>query len=212
MLHDPVDAARSDAEWEAFLQAHAFGQLVVAVPGEAPFAVPAAYVYRPERRAVELHLDARNPVWEALAGAERVLFSVVTDAAFVPSAWNARPGADTAWAAPTVYFAAVQVVGPAEVVDAPAELAALLERLLARVQPEGALARVEAGASPFGRMLGGIRGLRVAADEVRTRFKVGGDKSAAHRRAIAAQLEARGTDLDRELRAHLLRRLEAEGA
>lgn len=218
MFHDPVDAAQSDAEWQAFLRDHAFGQLVVAAPGGAPFAIPSAYVYRAGegKGTLELHLDARNPVWAALAGApgqraDRALFSVATDAAFVPSAWNARPGADPAWAAPTVYFAAVQVAGPVEIVDEPTELAAILERLLTRVQPDGAIHRVEAGPTPFGRMLGGIRGLRLAVDEVRTRFKVGGDKAAAHRRAIAERMQARGTDLDRELRAHLLRRLDAEG-
>lgn len=211
MFHDPVDAAHSDTEWQAFLQSHAFGQLVVATPDDVPFAIPSAYLYRPGegKGTIELHLDARNPVWAALAQTDRALFSVATDAAFVPSAWNARPGADPAWAAPTVYFAAVQVAGRVEVVDEPAELAEILERLLARVQPDGGLHTVAAGASPFGRMLGGIRGLRIAIREVRTRFKVGGDKSGAHRRAIAGKLQERGTDLDLELRAHLLRRLDA---
>ena len=206
---DPSDAAHSDAEWQMFLQSQWFGQLVVAAPGADPWCIPAPYVYEPSG-LLTLHLDRRNPALPALAQAGRALFTVLDDVAFVPSAWNRRPSAELRHTAPTVYFAAVQVVGRATEVDDPARLGAHIEKLLARVQPGESLDPVEPGPSPFGRMLGGIRGVEIEVEEVRCRFKMGGDKSTAHRLRIADELAARGTDADLAARAHLLRRVETE--
>ena len=209
MYPDPPDAAHSDAEWQAFLRDRWFGQLVVAAPGADPWCVPAPYVYEPGG-PLTLHLDRRNPALPALARAGRALFTVLDAVAFVPSEWNRRPGRPLRQTAPTTYFAAVQVVGRAAEVGDPARLGAHLDALLARVQPGEPLEPVAPGPTPFGRMLGAIRGVEIGVEEVRCRFKAGGDKPVAHRLRIADALAARGADADLAARAHLLRRVETE--
>ena len=160
--------------------------------------------------ALRVHLDRRNPVFEALAETDRALFSVVRDVAFVPSAWNRRPETEAQWAAPTVYFAAVQLIGRASVIDDPAELGEVIARLVARLQPEVEIASIVPGPTPFGRMLGAVRGVRLDVEEVRVRIKAGGDKAVEHRLRIADALAERGAEADLGARAHLLRRLGTE--
>lgn len=87
---------------------------------------------------------------------------------------------------PTSYYAAVQAVGRAAIVADPAEPAALLTRQMGQMQPEGGHAPVAPGPTPFGRMLSGIRGLRLEIEEVRAKFKFGGNRTAAHRPAGAS--------------------------
>ena len=209
MLRDHDDAAHSDAEWQGVLQAGSLGQLVVAAPGADPLAIPAPYTYHPGE-PLRVHLDRRNPVFEALAETDRALFSVVRDVAFVPSAWNRRPETEAQWAAPTVYFAAVQLIGRASVIDDPAELGEIIARLVARLQPEVEIASIVPGPTPFGRMLGAVRGVRLDVEEVRVRIKAGGDKAVEHRLRIADALAERGAEADLGARAHLLRRLGTE--
>lgn len=234
MLTSSFDAPLSDSEWRDFLAGQDFGQLVVNGPGgEAPLVIPTHYWYDGDR-VIECHLHRDNPVWAAFtahggalpvqadsrvlgargegvadAGAPLAVFAVVAAHVYVPTGWNAAPGHDPRWQAPTSYYAAVQAVGRAEIVDDHGELAAILMRQLARMQPEGGYAPVEPGPTPFGRMLRGIRGLRLEIEHVRARFKFGGNKSGEHRGMIADHLAMRDGPGDAAARAHLLRRRDA---
>ena len=97
----------------------------------------------------------------------------------------------------------MQLTGPAQVLDDPAEVAAVLRTQLGQLEPDSdRVDPVEHGAR-----LGQIRGLRLEPTEVRAKFKYGGNVDDAHRRAVAEHLA------DRDGRAtgppgHLLRRLE----
>lgn len=51
-----------------------------------------------------------------------------------------------------------------------------------------------------------IRGLRLDIDDVRAKFKYGGNLDAAHREAVAARLAERGGPGDAAALRHLLRR------
>jgi transcriptional regulator len=197
------DAALSDAEWRAFLADHDFGELIAPGAGrDLPIVVPTHFIYDGDR-TVLLHLAKPNPVWEALAERPRALLSVFGAYTYIPGHWN-----QDEYGVPTSYYAAVQLSCDAEVLDDPADVAAILERQLAHFQPEGKHAPVEPGDNRYGNLLGSIRGIRLAVTDVRAKFKFGANRTVEHRKAVAAKLAERGRPLDVEARANLMRRLE----
>lgn len=107
---------------------------------------------------------------------------------------------------PTSFYAAVQLRCHARVVDDPAEKAALLNRQVGHFQPEGGSARAAAGEAPYGRLLSGIRGLRLEVTGVRAKFKYAGKRTGEVRERIAAGLAGRGGPRDAEARDRLARR------
>jgi len=102
----------------------------------------------------------------------------------------------------------VQLACDAEVLDDPAQIAAILERQLAHFQPEGKHAPVEPGDNRYGKLLGSIRGIRLSVTDVRAKFKFGANRTVEHRRVVAAKLAERGRPLDIEARANVMRRIE----
>ena len=103
---------------------------------------------------------------------------------------------------PTTYYAAVQVVASATVVDDEAGKLAILRRQLAALEPDSG----HADPSVHLRRLPGIRGLRLTAREVVGKFKYGGNVDLEHRLSVAERLAARGGPGDAAAREHLLRR------
>jgi transcriptional regulator len=201
MLIHRHDRPLSDEEWHAFLADHDFGELIAPGSGrDLPIVVPTHFVYDGDR-TVLLHLATPNPVWDALAERPRALLSVFGAYTYVPGHWN-----QDEYGVPTSYYAAVQLACDAEVIDDPALVAAILERQLAHFQPEGKHAPVEPGENRYGKLLGSIRGIRLSVTDVRAKFKFGANRTAEHRRAVAAKLAERGRPLDLEARANLLRR------
>ncbi|MEU9336259.1 FMN-binding negative transcriptional regulator [Streptomyces sp. NPDC048290] len=210
MLIHPWDDARDDTEWRTWLAAHDFGQLAVnGRPGEPPFVQPLHFLYDAGPGAhgeVLTHLARPHPMWPALEADPEVLLSVVDDYVFVPGPWQAAPGTPPEHGTPTSFYAAVQLRCRAEIVDDPAAKAALLDRQTAHFQPEGGSAPVLAGEVPFGRMLPGLRGLRLEILDVRAKFKYANHRTPEIRARMAAELTARGGPRDRAAREHLLRR------
>jgi transcriptional regulator len=200
------DAALDDAEWRAFLADHDFGQLVAAGRDrDVPIIVPTHFVFDGED-TIRLHLARPNPAWEAIAENDAVVMSVIDAYTYVPTQWNANPGAPIEYGIPTSYYAAVQAICRATVIDDPDALAAILRMQLAHFQPDGGHAAVEPGDTVYGRNLSAIRGLELAIVDVRAKFKFGGNKTAEHRLRIADQLARRDRPNDRAAREHLLRR------
>jgi transcriptional regulator len=204
MLIRDVDGPIDDDEWRAFLDddRHRFGELVAGGGPDRvlPVIVPTHFLFDGEA-TILLHLARPNPVWEALAEQPRAVVSVVGDVTYVPSGWNNG--------VPTSYYAAVQCIGTASVLDDPEEVAALLRRQLATFQPEGGYEPPRAGEAPHGRLLAAIRGLRLEIDEVRAKFKFGGNRSPEQQLAIAEALDRRAGPGDTAARAQLLRRSSA---
>ena len=201
MLIRRHDAPLSDEEWHAFLTDHDFGELIVPGVGrDLPIVVPTHFIYDGDK-TVLLHLAQPNPVWEALAERPRALLSVFGAYTYIPGHWN-----QDEYGVPTSYYAAVQLACDAEVLDDPAQIAAILERQLAHFQPEGKHAPVEPGDNPYGKLLGSIRGIRLSVTDVRAKFKFGANRTVEHRRVVGAKLAERGRPLDLEARANLMRR------
>ncbi|HET9808817.1 MAG TPA: FMN-binding negative transcriptional regulator [Candidatus Limnocylindria bacterium] len=202
MLIHRHDEPLSDAEWRAFLAQHDFGELIVPGVGrDLPIVVPAHFFYDGDA-TVLLHLARPNPVWEALAERPRALLSVFGAYTYIPRHVN-----QDEYGVPTSYYAAVQLACDAEVIDDPAQVAAILERQLAHFQPEGKHAPVEPGENRYGKLLGSIRGIRLAVTNVRAKFKFGANRTVDHRQAIASKLAERGRPLDVEARTNLMRRI-----
>ncbi|GGX67554.1 FMN-binding negative transcriptional regulator [Streptomyces fructofermentans] len=207
MLIHPWDAAHDDGEWQRWLAVHDFGQLAVnGLPGEPPHVQPTHFAYDPSRGEVLMHLARPNPLWPALLASPGVTLSVVDDYVYVPGPWQAPPGAPPEHGTPTSLYAAVQLHCTAHVVDDPADKAELLNRQLGHFQPEGGSARAAAGEAPYGRLLSGIRGLRLEVNDVRAKFKYALHKPAEVQDRIAAELTVRGGPRDAAALEHQARR------
>ncbi|MGG2464914.1 FMN-binding negative transcriptional regulator [Streptomyces sp. RGM 3693] len=212
MLIHPWDAPTDDAEWQEWLTAHDFGQLAVnGSPGDPPWVQPLHFAYDPARREAVTHLARPNPLWPALEDRPTVLLSVVDDYTFIPGPWQADEGQPPEHGVPTSFYAAVQLVCTAHVVDDPEAKAELLQRQMTHFQPAGGSAPIVAGAAPYGRQLSGIRGLRLEVHDVRAKFKYGGKRSETVQHRISERLAERGGPGDAAARRHQQRRLAAGG-
>lgn len=199
MLIHPWDAGTSEDEWVSFVRTHGFGHLIAAGTGrEVPVVVPTQFaLVSPE--LVLLHLARPNPIWSALDENPTVLLSVAGDWAYIPAAWKAIGDEDPRLGIPTTYYAAVQLIGTAAVVDDDDGKAAILREQLSVTEPGSGVA----DPLEHGRRLAGIRGLRVAVREVRAKFKYGGNVDAPHRAEVARRLADRDGPGDRAALTHL---------
>ena len=191
MLIHPWDAATDASEWRDWILAgHDFGQLVAnGLPGDPPMVVPTHFVL--DGNALLIHLARPNPVWSAIEANTAVVMSVVDDYAYIPTTWRARAGGPDENGVPTSYYAAVQFLCTAQLIDDPDQKAELLRRQLAYFQPAGDHAQVGATIAPYGRMLPGIRGLRLTIESVRAKFKYDDHNPEEHRARTAERLEGR---------------------
>lgn len=207
MLVHPWDAPHDDAEWRDWLATHDFGELAVnGLPGEPPFVQPLHFAYDPADDTAVTHLARPNPLWPALEANPAVTLSVVDDYVFVPGPWQAPPGAPAEHGTPTSFYTAVQLRCTAHIVDDPAGKAGLLVRQMAHFQPEGGSARPAPGEAPYGRLLSGIRGIRLEVTSVEAKFKYAAHRPAETQDRIAAGLATRGGPGDPAALEHLLRR------
>ena len=199
MLIRGVDGATDD-EWRAFVSTGPrFGELIASGAGRpVPVVVPTHFVFDGDS-TIWLHLARPNPVWAALDENPWAMVSVIGDVAFVPSSWTGG--------IPTSYYGAVQCVGRVTVFDAADDVAGVLRRQLAVYQPDGDHEPVDVDHPLYARNLGAIRGIRLAIEEVRAKFKYGGNKPAELRRDIAQRLAARDAPGDAAARQRLLDRL-----
>ena len=212
MLVHPWDASVGDDEWREWLGTTApFGQLVVnnADPAHAPLAIPTHAVLDGDELLI--HLARPNPVWPHLETAEEVRFSVIGDHAYIPSTWRAKAGGPDEDGVPTSYYASVQFVCRVEIVDDPEDKAALLRAQFAHIQPEGGYAPVETDEPPYGRMLPGIRGLRLPILEVLAKFKFDDHNPVDHRVRVSAALDERAGLQDAGAATQQRRRLALRG-
>jgi transcriptional regulator len=208
VLIRPADRPLSDEEWQTFLTTHDFGQLIAPGRGrDLPVVVPTHFVYRGGDLAL-FHLARGNPVWRALEESPRALLAVVGAYTYVTAALNTGPEDPPEFGIPTSYYASVQVTGTVELLDEPGDVAALLNEQMDHFEPERDGERVSTG-NEYGKSLPGIRGVRFHFEEVRAKFKFGGNRHPDHQAAISAALLERGTDLDSEAAAIQMRRLRA---
>jgi transcriptional regulator len=208
MLIHPWDRGNDD-EWRAWLAPRDFGLLAAnGQDGAAPVLVPTHFLYQGGDEVL-LHLARPNPVWAAIEANPRLTLAVTDDYAFVPGPWRAADDTPPQDGVPTSYYTSVHLVGTATVVDDPAEKAALLDRQVRRFQPDTPHRPIVPGEAPFGRMLSGIRGLRLRITEVHPKFKYDDKKPVELQTEVAERLRQRALPRDPGARTQLLRRRDA---
>ncbi len=202
-----VDQGFGEDEWREFVTAQGFGHLVAAGRGrEVPVVVPTQFVL--DGDAMILHLVGKNPILDAIEEQPRVLMSVAGDWAFIPSSWKAIGEEDPLLGVPTTYYAAVQLEGSATIAADPGEIARVLRRQLGALQPDLDIADP---LTAHEAELRTIRAVRIAIEEVRAKFKYGGNVDVEHREAIIAALERRGRPGDLAAARQTRRRIDASG-
>ena len=202
-----VDRGFGEDEWREFVASQGFGHLVAAgVEREVPVVVPTQFVLDGDE--VILHLVDKNPILEAIDEQPRVLMSVAGDWAFIPSSWKAIGEEDPLLGIPTTYYAAVQMEGSATIVSDPGEVAAVLRRQLAVLQPG---LEVADPLTAHEAQLRTIRAISIVIEEVRAKFKYGGNVDLGHREAVIAGLEQRGRPGDLAAARQTRRRIDASG-
>ena len=212
MLIHPWDAALDTAEWKDWLACtDRFGMLVVnnLGPAHAPLLLPTHFTLAGDE--LLLHLARPNPVWPHLEAAVEVRLAVIGDYAYIPTYWRANAGGPDEDGVPTSYYAAVQFVCRPTMVDDPQGKAEILAAQLADFQPEGRHAAVTVGTAPYGRMLPGIRGVRLTVLRVDAKFKYDDHNPVEHRERVISHLQQRGHGLDAGAAAQQRRRLPAIG-
>ncbi len=198
MLIHPHDSAPDPQAWRRFAIAQGFGHLVAAGNGrEVPVVVPTQFVLGDDE--VVLHLAKPNPILAAIAENPTVLLSIAGDWAYIPAAWKAVGDEDPTLGVPTTYYAATQITGTARVLDDPDETAKVLRQQLAVLEPGSGIA----DPSVHPNKLKVIRGIRISIDEVRAKFKFGGNVDEQHRAAIADRLAERAGPGDQAAKSHI---------
>ena len=212
MLIHPWDAALDATEWRDWLAStDRFGILAVANldPAQAPLLLPVHFTVAGDELLI--HLARPNPVWPHLEAAAEVRLAVIGDYAYIPTYWRAKAGGAEEHGVPTSYYTAVQFVCRPMVVDDPQGKAEILAAQLADFQPEGRHVTVAVDDAPYGGMLPGIRGARLAVLRVDAKFKYDDHQPVAHRERVIGHLEQRGRGLDAGAAAQQRRRLTEAG-
>lgn len=212
MLIHPWDAALDRTEWQEWLAStDRFGMLAVnnLDPAQAPLLVPTHFTVAGDE--LLLHLARPNPVWPHLEAASEVRLALVGAYAYIPTYWRAGVGVPEEHGVPTSYYTAVQFLCRPTVVDDPEGKVEILAAQLADFQPEGRHADLAVDSPPYGRMLSGIRGIRLAVQCVDAKFKYDDAKPVEHRERVIDNLEQRGSGLDVAAAAQQRRRLQAIG-
>src|SRR5580700_2323038 len=184
MLIHPWDAALDSAEWQDWLAStDRFGMLAVnnLDPARAPLVLPLHFTVAGGQLLI--HLARPNPVWPHLEAAAEVRLAVTGDYAYIPTYWRAKAGGPDEDGVPTSYYAAVQFLCRPTVVDDPQGKAEIH-------------AAVAAGTAPYGRMLPGIRGVRLTVLRVDAKFKYDDANPVEHRQRVIGHLKQRSHGLD----------------
>ena len=201
-----------NAEWQDWLASVGrFGILAVnnLDPARAPLVLHLYFTLAGDELLI--HLARPNPVWPHLEAAAEVRMTVTGDYAYIPTYWRAKAGGPDEDSVPTSYYTAVQFVCLPTVVDDPRGKADILTAQLADFQPEGRHAAVAPGTAPYGRMLPGIRGIRLAVLGVDAKFKYDDHNPIEYRQHVIGHLEQRDHGLDAGAAAQQRRRLAAIG-
>ena len=213
MLIHPWDAALDTVEWREWIAGtDRFGVLAVnnLDPTRAPVLVPTHFTMAGDE-PLAIPLAGPTPVWSHLGAATEARLAVIGDYAFIPTYWRAKAGGPDEDGVPTSYYATVQFVCRPSIVDDPEGKVKILTAQLADMQPEGGHATVAADDAPYGPMLRGIRGVRLAVLRVDAKFKYDDHNPIDHRKRVVGNLEAREHGLDKGAASQQRRRLDAIG-
>ena len=170
----------------AFIRAHSFATLISAVDG-APFATHLPLLLdqgaAPQGRLLG-HVARANPHWQAFDGQREALAIFHGPHAYISPTWyTATP------AVPTWNYAAVHVYGAPRLIEGEAQLAALVDRLVATY--EAAQPKPWSGELPAdykAKLLQAIVGFEMEIVRIEGKFKLGQGRSREDQLGVLGQL------------------------
>jgi transcriptional regulator len=210
-MYIPAYFSETDlASIDALVVAHPFATLVT-IAGGAPYVSHIPVLYRRDADGIEVrgHWSRANPQWKHGGEATLILHG---PQAYVSPGWY--PDKEAQARVPTWNYAVAHLAGPLEVLQAEAELAAIVDDLSvlfeSRVQasdPTHEPWRFEFERDDIRSQLRGIVGFRMRPAKVALKFKLNQNHPVANQVAVATQL-ARGDDSQRAVAAMMQDNLE----
>jgi len=158
---------------------HPFGLLVAQV-GEAPFATHVPFLLDGDRLLA--HVARGNPHWKSMDGKTQMLAVFSGPHAYVSPRWYADGPA-----VPTWNYVAVHVYGAPRILDDPAPVRALLERLVDEYEA-GAWTLSGQDGDYVDRMMRGIVAFEMPIGRIEGKFKLSQNRPAEDRRRVAGAL------------------------
>jgi len=166
----------------AFIEAHAFAQLISNVDGR-PFSTHLPFLLSDDKTKLIGHLAKANPQHKTIENQEvLVTFQGAHD--YISPSWFVTPGV------PTWNYQAVHIYGTCEVIDDHEKIAGIVNSLTnkhesvfeKRWQPEYKAA-----------MLGAIVGIEISIEEIQGKYKMSQNRSEQDQKQIMANLEETGS-------------------
>jgi predicted FMN-binding regulatory protein PaiB len=175
---------------DGFVDAQELGRLVTMGADGIPHV--GLYPFVRSAMTVDLHMVREDEVAVDLRSRPRCVFEVDEPLGVIPSYWiHAEYGGSA-----TAYHRTVIFECTATVVDDPAAVAAQQQRLMARYQPEGGFRAIDPDDPLYRGALRQLAAVRLTVERVRTKFKLGQNRSSETRRKIIQFLRERGRPND----------------
>jgi len=178
------------AEVDGFVDAQELGRLITVGADGTPHV--GLYPFVRSADVVDLHVVREDEVAVDLRARPRCVFEVDEPLGVIPSYWVHPEYGGSA----TAYHRTVIFECTASVVDDPAAVAAQQQRLLARYQPEGGFRAIDVDDPLYRSALRQLAAVRLTVERVRTKFKLGQNRSPETRRQVAQFLRERGRPND----------------
>lgn len=203
-MYTPRPFAEADLErLRGIVEANSFGLLASNGPdGPVATHLPFLIDLDPDTGAGRLHchMARPNPHWQAIGADPAVLAVFGGPHGYISPRWYA-----TEMGVPTWNYVAVHVYGRARLVEEPAELRPMLERLTAmhesgRQEP---WSMAEAPARFVEQMLGGIVGIEIDIERIEGKRKMSQNRSTADQAGVIAALRSDGTESGSDLAAEM---------
>jgi transcriptional regulator len=203
MYVPPVFAARDTATLQGFIESYSFATLVSSGPdGMVASHVPVLLDRgRGPHGTLLVHLARANPHARAMDGQEVLAIFLGPHGYVSPSWYETHPSV------PTWNYAAVHAYGRARVVDDPARLEDIVQRLTAQYESGREQPWTTAGLSRdyMAGMLKGIVGFEIEIARIEGKHKLSQNRGAADRRNVIAALGASANAEDRALADYMAR-------
>ena len=178
------------AQVDGFVDAQELGRLITVGADGTPHV--GLYPFVRGERSVDLHVVREDEVAVDLRARPRCVFEVDEPLGVIPSYWVHPQYGGSA----TAYHRTVIFECTASVVDDPAAVAAQQQRLMARYQPEGGFRAIDADDPLYRSALRQLAAVRLTVERVRTKFKLGQNRSPETRRQVVKFLRERGRPND----------------
>jgi predicted FMN-binding regulatory protein PaiB len=175
---------------DRFVDAQELGRLITVGADGAPHV--GLYPFVRSEDAVDLHVVREDEVAVDLRARPRCVFEVDEPLGVIPSYWvHAEYGGSATAYHRTVIFECVGTV-----VDDPGAVAVQQQRLMARYQPEGRFRAIDPDDPLYRGALRQLAAVRLTVGRVRTKFKLGQNRSVETRRQVIQFLRERGRPND----------------